>query len=211
MRSAMMRPTVPVHASMLEMAMATSVATKGADDVAGSNPQRHLRFSPAASQPARGISMKSVREMIEERNRLVTENRKMLDGATDGKLSTEQEAEWDNRDKDIDRLNTEIESRNASKVRDDRRKQYDDMLKEEGPRQTPPTPKGGDGAELKLSYGRGELAGSWTRSREVPPEFPFLPDHRPRQRTPRPASVQGQQGRLSRADDDGRAAHQVPR
>ena len=101
--------------------------------------------------------MKSLKELYDERAKLVTDNRKLLEGATDGKLSQEQAEQWDARDKDIDKLSEEIEER---KKVDDRKKlsaKYDEYESLPPHRQTDRNkPLGNE--NLHLQFGRHKLA-----------------------------------------------------
>jgi HK97 family phage major capsid protein len=81
--------------------------------------------------------MKSTKELIDERNRLIAENRKLYDGAA-GKLNSEQGAEYDKRDKDIDELSDEIQRRHADENRSERHQRYDKLMEAAFGRQTEP-------------------------------------------------------------------------
>lgn len=102
--------------------------------------------------------MTSLKEKLDKRRGLVASARKILDGATGGKLNTEQQAEYDRMDKEIDDLSVEIDAHNQHQARIDKLAKLDapDPL----PRQTaalPPglRPQGGDGATLSFDFGRG--------------------------------------------------------
>src|SRR4051812_23038201 len=100
--------------------------------------------------------MKSTKELIDERNKLITDNRKLYDGAG-GKLSAEQGAEYDRRDKDIDKLSDEIQERHLDENRAERHQRYDVMLKTSFGRQTDPSDIDNGGqklADLKFNFGK---------------------------------------------------------
>lgn len=85
--------------------------------------------------------MKSTRELVAERNQLISDNRKLLD-ANGGNLNAEQGAEYDKRDKDIDRLSDEIQARHVNDQRRERLAKYDQILAQVTDRQTDPTDPG---------------------------------------------------------------------
>lgn len=87
--------------------------------------------------------MKSLKELIDARNKAVADARTLLDGAKDGKLSSEEEQQYDRIDNEIDRLQGEIDAKRA-----------------QGNRQTPPARLGSAGSqgEIKVNLGRrGEM------------------------------------------------------
>lgn len=87
--------------------------------------------------------MTALKELIDARNKAVADARKILDGATGGKLSAEQEQEYNRIDQEIDRLQVEI-----------------DRKRTQSNRQTAPSRLERNGAqgEIKLSLGRrGEM------------------------------------------------------
>lgn len=83
--------------------------------------------------------MKSLKELIDARNKAVADARKILDGAKDGKLSAEQEEQYNRADQEIDRLQTEIDQKRA-----------------QGNRQVPPSRPGlnGSNQEVRLNLGK---------------------------------------------------------
>jgi HK97 family phage major capsid protein len=110
--------------------------------------------------------VKSLKELIDDRNALVKQERDVLDRADADKrdLNSEERAQCDKLDKDIDALNDQIE---AKRYAADRRTKLLAMGEEAAPRQTAPSPvkpRGGDGASLEFDFGR---AGKLT----------FKPDH----------------------------------
>lgn len=57
--------------------------------------------------------MKSLKELIDARNKAVADARKILDGAKDGKLSGDEEQQYQRIDAEIDRLQVEIDKKRA--------------------------------------------------------------------------------------------------
>lgn len=78
----------------------------------------------------------SQKELYQLRAKLITDNRKLVDGAADGKLSADQEQEWQARDADIDKLSGEIDRRRTAEAKKDRLGKYGEMEGEEPRRQT---------------------------------------------------------------------------
>lgn len=82
----------------------------------------------------------SLKELIDARNKAVADARKILDGAKEGKLSAEEEQQYQRIDAEIDRLQAQIDGKRAA-----------------GQRQTPPSRpglSGGRNGEIRLSMGR---------------------------------------------------------
>lgn len=101
--------------------------------------------------------MKSLKELIDERNRLMGENRKLLEAVPKGeRMSAEAEQQFDTRDAEVEKLNTEIESRQSFSKREDRLKAYADIEKAPASRQIPPSVNN-DGSTLTVPMGRREL------------------------------------------------------
>lgn len=104
--------------------------------------------------------MKSLKELAEERAALAKQNQELLDKAdADGRtLTAEDEQEWDNRDKEIDRLGDEIGKRTAHETRKQRQQSLAGELERPLPRQiaalAPGATANGDGASLTLDFGR---------------------------------------------------------
>jgi len=100
--------------------------------------------------------MKSMKELYEERNTLVGQNRKLLESAKDGKLTGEQSHEWDERDKDIDKLSNEIEERRKVDDRKNLSKKYEGFENDTPHRQTEREAPVRDG-KLSVKFGRHEI------------------------------------------------------
>lgn len=112
--------------------------------------------------------MKSLKELLDERAKLIADARKILDAAdADNRpLSAEERQSYDRDEADIEKLSDEIDGRKKDAERRERHERLAKLLQEPGARQTAPSapglkpgePAGGDGATLKLSFGRaGEL------------------------------------------------------
>jgi HK97 family phage major capsid protein len=98
--------------------------------------------------------MKSLKELYAERAQLIADNRKLLDGATGGKLSPEQHAEWEKRDRDIDKLTDEINGKLSVDTQKQRLDRYSEMEREEPRRQTDPKGPARTGERLSVDIGR---------------------------------------------------------
>jgi HK97 family phage major capsid protein len=94
--------------------------------------------------------MKSLKELYDERAKLIADNRKLLNSAADGKLTADQHAEYEKRDKDIESLTEEINARLRVDALRDKSKRYDD-LEAEGPRRQTEA-KGPDRAGESLTF-----------------------------------------------------------
>lgn len=82
--------------------------------------------------------MKSIKQITDERAKLIADNRKLLNSATDGKLSPEQQAEWEKRDADIDALTKQRDDLLQVDAHKDRLSRYEEMEREQPRRQTDP-------------------------------------------------------------------------
>lgn len=99
----------------------------------------------------------SAKELFSLRAKLITDNRKLLEGAKDGKLSAEQTGEWEARDKDIDALTAEIDARRNADGKKDRLGKYADMEGETSPRQTDRKDPARPGERQTLKIGRHDV------------------------------------------------------
>lgn len=99
----------------------------------------------------------SQKELFQLRAKLITDNRKLLNGAADGKLTAEQEGEWQARDEDIAKLSDEIDRRRTAEAKKDRLGQYAGMEGEEPRRQTERTNPNAGGERLTMKFGRHEV------------------------------------------------------
>jgi HK97 family phage major capsid protein len=113
--------------------------------------------------------MKSLKELLNERTKLVLDNRKVLDapeGPVGGngkkQLSSSQTEEYEKRDAEIEALTGEIEARGNVESLKDKAKRYDEMEAATPPRQVPavaPARPGSDGASLMtFDVGRHKLS-----------------------------------------------------
>jgi len=101
-----------------------------------------------------------MKELLDERMKLVSDNRKLLANAKDGKLTTDQHGEYETRDAEIDKLSAEIEDRKKVDSLADRAKRYDDYEKEMPQRQTDrrgASPRSDTGELLAVDFGRHKL------------------------------------------------------
>ncbi len=109
--------------------------------------------------------MKSIKEMATELDQLTTANQALLDKADtdqDGILSSEQEQEYEKREKDIDELNDKLNKHHANNTRRQKLNKIRDESKDIIGRQTQPTQPGlslakGNEDIQKLSISRQEL------------------------------------------------------
>lgn len=103
--------------------------------------------------------MKSMKELYEERNKLVEQNRKLLGDSKDGKMSAELSAQWDERDKEIDVLTAEIEKRKETAGREKlANDKYGKFGEDEPVRQTDRRDPGAKNENLGVEWGRHKLA-----------------------------------------------------
>lgn len=109
---------------------------------------------------------KSLKELIDERAKLVMDNRKIMDKAKseNRQLNTEESAEYDKRDSDIDKLCNEIDAKRADDKRRSRLNDYNDMLADSAGRQVlasavdaMPTNAAGAHNPIKLSVSGNEI------------------------------------------------------
>lgn len=100
--------------------------------------------------------MKSMKELYDERMKLVADNRKLLNEAKDGKLTAEQAQEYDARDTDIDKLTAEIDDRRKVDERKKVAEKYLAFDAQEPHRQTDRRDPGRSD-NLTLKFGRHEL------------------------------------------------------
>ncbi len=104
--------------------------------------------------------MKSLKELLAARAKLIADARKLLDTADAGKrkLSAEEETEYQKIDTDIDKLSDDIDQKNSDSERAERLGKYDKMLAEDAGRQVPPTNPATEGDKTAepqiLKFGR---------------------------------------------------------
>lgn len=105
--------------------------------------------------------MKSMKELYDERAKLVADNRKILGESKDGKLTTDQHIQYEERDKDIDKLTSELEERKKTDSLHEKAERYKSWENEPPTRQTDrngPGPKKADAQEgLTVDFGRHKL------------------------------------------------------
>lgn len=105
---------------------------------------------------------KSTRELVEEREKLMADNERVLKAAdAEGRaLSAEERQEWDKRDADVEAINAEIEGRNALKERADRAERYKHLREQAAGRQTEENPINTDRLpeRLKIKIREREIA-----------------------------------------------------
>jgi len=102
--------------------------------------------------------MKSLKELYDERAKLIQDNRKLLNSATDGKLTAAQHEEYEKRDKDVDSLSDEISGRLKVDSLRDKEKRYDDMERETPRRQTEQKAPERPGQTLTVKVGRHDVS-----------------------------------------------------
>lgn len=117
--------------------------------------------NPPAEPPAEGASAGlSLPELAERKRKLVADNRKLLDRADKEKrpLSGEEAQEYDRREKDVEKLDRQIQSLADHETRRQRQRATEDGMNRPLPRQTSSsqlgTRCGCNSRKLSLSFGR---------------------------------------------------------
>ncbi len=98
--------------------------------------------------------MKSLKELYDERAKLIADNRKLLSQAEGGKFTSSQNEEYEKRDKEIDALSDEINKRLQVDQHRKKAERYADLEKEEPVRQTDRLPPNRPGERLTVDIGR---------------------------------------------------------
>lgn len=99
---------------------------------------------------------KALKDLLDERMKLVAENRKVLSAAQDGKLSADQTAEYEARDADIETLSEEIEGRKKVDSLKASAARYDEYESAPPARQTPREVPAKVAERLRVKVGRHE-------------------------------------------------------
>lgn len=98
----------------------------------------------------------SHKDLFQLRAKLITDNRKLVNDAENGVLSSSQEEEWQKRDKDIDSLSEEIDRRRTAEAKKDRLNKYGELEGQQPHRQTDRTaPAVPD--RLTMKFGRHDV------------------------------------------------------
>lgn len=106
--------------------------------------------------------MKSLKQLAETHNKLLADNRAILDKADveSRVLSAEEQQEYDLREKEIDKAADEMQALSDHETRRQRLATREQEANRPLPRQVPPVqpganpPRGGDGANLEIEYGK---------------------------------------------------------
>lgn len=115
--------------------------------------------TPAEDPPAEGSSGLSLRQLAERKKKLLADNRKLIDRADREKraLSGEEAQEYDRREVDIEKLDTQISNLADHETRRQRLSAAEEQMRRPLPRQTTSSPAGGRNNEpltIQLSRGR---------------------------------------------------------
>lgn len=115
--------------------------------------------NPPAEPPAEGASAGlSLSELAERKRKLIHDNRQLLERADKAKrqLTSEEAQEYDRRDKDIEKLDSQINGLADHETRRQRQRANEESLNRPLPRQTSNSCGGRCGGRtLSLSFGRG--------------------------------------------------------